>query len=131
MQQLLRQERVGVRRLDSTDSGWMSNSGLTLSSLKGQETSFESAILDGLQCDFKQAGWLTDFEARGPTVEEESPEETCKETYHDEISGTTLNSEDVREARRLEVEYVHKLRVYREATKEEVEADGCKPLPTR
>ena len=42
-----------------------------------------------------------------------------------------LDPADVQEARRSEIGYIRKLRVYEEATKEEMQADGCKPIPVR
>jgi hypothetical protein len=61
--------------------------------------------------ELRAAGWIQDFESGGPIVDEEHPENEWFETYQDEISGAMLDPEKVQEARRLEVEYVRKLRV--------------------
>ena len=42
-----------------------------------------------------------------------------------------MKPEDVRRAREEEVSIAHKLKVYREATEEEMIADGCRPIPIR
>ena len=146
VQELLGLKGIHLRKRSQTCEGLMSNSTAVLQEmLRGQGTTSDAssgggltchrrdgdAVLQGLQMEFRQAGWLAEFESGGPTVEEEPPEEEWKETYHDEISGAVLKPEDVKEARRLEVEYAHKLRVYRESTQIEMEADGCKPIPVR
>eukprot|EP00973_Karenia_brevis_P038254 5274551-Karenia_brevis.AAC.1 len=76
------------------------------------------------------------MEAVGPTVEEAPPEREWFETYGhgtfiDDITGAVLDTKLVMEARSLEVDYMRKLGVYREATWEEMEADNCKAIPLR
>ena len=82
------------------------------------------------------AGRLDATEAGGPTVEEAPPEREWEELYSggtfiDDSTGAVLDSKLVSEARSLEVEYMRKLGVYREASWEEMHADGCKAIPTR
>ena len=92
-----------------------------------------AAILRALRDELRSAGCLAEFEA-GPTVEEEPPETAWAQEpeFWDEISGATLGAEEVRAARKLEVEYMQSMGVYEEATWEEMAADGVtKPIPTR
>ena len=42
-----------------------------------------------------------------------------------------MKAEDVKRARAEEIDFAHKLKVYREATEEEMRADGCRPIPIR
>ena len=51
--------------------------------------------------------------------------------YRDGCTGAELDSKLVREARELEAECMHKLGVHREATQEELEANGRKLIPVR
>ena len=87
--------------------------------------------MKGLRQELLEVGFLHEFDAGGPTVEEKDPTEEWQEEYRDEISGALLKPEDVKAAREEEVKIAHKLKVYREATKEEMEADGCKLIPIR
>ena len=70
------------------------------------------------------------FGLGGPTVEEKGSEEEVAR-YWDENTGVELDPSPVEEARRTEVEYMHKLGVYREAQWSEMEDIGLKPVPTR
>ena len=98
-----------------------------MSLLKSSECkpAMAATILQGVSAELRDAGWLQDFEVEGPTVEEPPPEDEWKEIFHDEVSGAVLDTDLVHEARKLEVEYVHKLKVHREVTREEMSADGC------
>jgi len=95
------------------------------------KTDIDHAVIKGLREELMQVGMLNEFEAGGPTVEERAPEEEWKQEFYDEISGALLKPEDVERAREEEVSIAHKLKVYREATEEEMVADGCKPIPIR
>ena len=64
-------------------------------------------------------------------MEEAPPEDAWTEHYRDEITGALLDPELVRQARAAEVAFMHKLKVYEEATHQECIADGCKLIPTR
>ena len=88
------------------------------------------AVLKGLRTALKRVGALLDLEAGGPTVEEQPPEEAWTE-YYDNVSGAKLDPELVKQARALEIDFMHRLQVYEEATWEEMQQDGCKPIPTR
>ena len=92
-----------------------------------------TAILRMLREELRISGCLAEFEA-GPAVEEEPPETAWAPDpeFWEEISGATLGAEEVRAARKLEVEYMQSMGVYEEATWEEMAADGVtKPIPTR
>ena len=88
------------------------------------------AVLHALRRELRDAGRLDSMEAGGPTVEEEPPERAWQEFY-DEVSGDALDPKAVREARELEVEYMHKLKVYTASTWEEMKEAGCNLVPTR
>eukprot|EP00959_Pyramimonas_sp_CCMP1952_P003400 71042-Pyramimonas_sp.AAC.1 len=137
-----------VGRSAKKPTGWISNSTKLRDSLgvKGYRTSRHCTsispqvvifrVLEGLRQELKEVGRLEPLEAGGPTVEEAPPERDWSETYGDSIfvddcTGAVLDPKLVVEARRLEVECMRKLGVYREATREEMEADGCKPIPVR
>ncbi len=95
------------------------------------KSDIDHAVVKGLREELMQVGMLNEFEAGGPTVEEKDPVDEWKEEFYDEISGALLKPEDVKAAREEEVSIAHKLKVYREATEEEMKADGCKPIPIR
>ena len=89
------------------------------------------AILKGIHKELEEAGRLMAVDEAGPTVEEQDPAEEYMHEYWDEVTGEPLDPELVLQARHLEVDYMHKLRVYEEATEEECKADGCVPIPMR
>ena len=101
----------------------------SLSNHTAREIEADQAILYGLKEELLDVGNLNGFKAGGPTVEEKAPEEEWKEEYYDEISGALLKPEEVKKAREEEVSIAHKLKVYRQATEEEMKADGCKIIP--
>ena len=125
-----------VHTAKNAASSYMSNSKLIaarVDRLKGQSTKkdIDMTLMEGLRECLQEVGWTTEFEAGGPTLHERAPEEEWKHEFYDEISGALLKSEDVKRAREEEVGIAHKLKVYREATEEEMVADGCKPIPIR
>ena len=89
------------------------------------------AILRGLATELRKNGRLESMDGGGPTIDEPAPEEPWIGQYWDEISGAELDPKLVRQARLAEIEYMHKLKVYEEASEAECRADGCVPIPMR
>ena len=113
------------------------------------------AILRGIRAELQDAGRLQKMDVGGPTMEEpelEVPYPTADfdhdgagrdappaartvegpgRRYWDEYTGQPLDPDLVRQAREAEIEYMHRLKVYVEATREECERDGCTPIPMR
>jgi len=104
-------------------------------------------VMKGLTQELEHQGRLHAMDGGGPTVEERSPEEEWQEweeehsrkrqtqgdgkRYYDEVTGKELDPKLVQEARTLEVEYMHRFKVYEEATMEDCINDGCQPIPMR
>ena len=89
------------------------------------------AVLEGLAQHLWSQGNLDSFDGGGPTVDEPPPEQEWIDEFWDEITGAVLDPKAVKDARKLEVEYMHNLGVYVPATMAEAQAAGCKPIPTR
>lgn len=89
------------------------------------------AILKGLKKELQNAGRLQAMEDGGPTIDEPEPDAPLRSAYWDEITGVSLDAEQVHKARLAEVAYMHKLNVYTEATMAECLADGCTLIPMR
>ena len=92
---------------------------------------FVAQILWGLREELRQAGRLDAVGLGGPNLEEKAPEDEWMPEYYDEVTGLKLDPHKEQEARRQEVEYMHKLHVYTQASQEEAQEAGCKPVPTR
>ena len=70
-------------------SSYLSNSKVVVANLsnhKAREIEADQAILHGLQEELLDVGWLNEFEAGGPTVEEKAPEEEWKEEYRNQFN---------------------------------------------
>ena len=88
-------------------------------------------VLVALRQELQDAGQLHALDGGGPTADEPSLEEEWAETYYDEISGALLYPALVEQARKLEIDYMHKLKVYEEATFKEWRDSGCRLIPMR
>lgn len=94
---------------------------------------FIAALLRGFRKHLSRAGIIHALEA-GATVEEPDPVEAgggYGQVYVDEITGTCLPPNLVEDDVKLEIEYMHKLGVYREVTADCCKKRGLKPINTR
>ena len=90
------------------------------------------SVLSALRSILRDHGMLNDLESGGPTAEEKSYENDPQfQEFWDRISGEKLDSKLVHEGRKTEVKYMKDLKVYREATEEEMKACGAVPIPTQ
>ena len=133
IQELVYDRDVHIAKKEA--SAFMSNSQTMAARIEASTTKtkrdIDMALMEGLRENLLEVGYLDEFGAGGPTVEEKAPEDEWRDEFYDEISGALLKPEDVKRAREEEVSIAHKLKVYREATEEEMVADGCKPIPIR
>ena len=88
-------------------------------------------VLVALKQELEDLGQLNAMDGGGPTADEPSLEEEWAETFYDEVSGALLDPALVKQARKLEVDYMHQLKVYEEASLEEWQASGCRLIPMR
>ena len=89
------------------------------------------AVLAGLCKELQVQGRLEALEGGGVTIDEAPPENEWAEQYYDEITGVLLDPKLVKKAREDEVAFMHKLRVYTQATMAECQSKGLKPIPMR
>ena len=89
------------------------------------------AALRGLKKELESMGRLMALEGGGVTIDEIPPETPWIATYYDEITGAILDPTLVQNARKAEIEYMHKLQVYVESTLDECHRYGLKPIPMR
>ena len=94
-------------------------------------TRLVDVVLVALRQELEDLGQLHAMDGGGPTADEPSLEEQWAETYYDEVSGALLDPALVKQARMLEVDYMHQLKVYEEASLEEWQASGCRLIPMR
>ena len=106
-----------VEMVQRGDAAWLTNSRAIAQQLinTGQ---LETAVAAGMRAELIRVGRLDALGAGGPTIEEPVPEDEWK-VYWDEVSGAKLDGQAVRAARDLEVEYMHRLRIYEQAIREE------------
>jgi hypothetical protein len=114
-------------------TAWLTNSPAIAAELAAGRTApvLAEAVATGLRSELIRVGLLDALGAGGPTVEEADPTEAWWGQFKDEVTGASLPPQAVHEARSLEVEYMHKLKVYVGSTAEEMKADGCRAIPTR
>ena len=58
-------------------------------------------------------------------------DEGAEEYAEDDVTGMPLDPEEVKKARKLEIEYIKKMQVYAKVPRSKCEAAGCKPITTR
>ena len=98
-------------------------------------TTSTAKLLHCLTIELQTFGRLDAVEAGGPTVEESAQPDFLpwrdNKVVYDEMTGLPLDAKLVHEARTLEVDYMHKMEVYKYVTSEEVKKSGIEPIPTR
>ena len=132
--ELLQAEGVSEVRLSSCSEVQelaTTNSPFVKVELECKHRSVNEALLRSLSKELRVAGRLMPMEAGGPTIDEAPPEDAWAERYYDEVTGVVLDPQLVKEGRRAEVDFMHKLKVYEEATMEECLGFGLRPIPMR
>jgi hypothetical protein len=107
------------------------NSALIKGELESGRRSVDDSLLHGLSASLRVAGRLMSVEAGGPTIEEAPPTDEWAPKFYDEITGALLDPRLVAEGRASEIGFMHKLKVYEEASMEEVLGLGLTPIPMR